>query len=476
MKKPPVVAILGHIDHGKTSLLSKIRAQDLTKKESGGITQHIGAYQVKHQGQMMTFIDTPGHVAFAKMRARGAQATDLVVLVIAANDGIMPQTKESLAHIRAAKTPFIVAINKVDLTATGSQKVKEQLQKEGILVEDLGGDVVAIEVSAKTGQGINELLELILLSVEMQEKKVDPAAWLKAVVIESTLDHCRGPVASLLVQDGTLRLGDELKSGKIEGKVKAIFNEDGQKITAAGPSQPAEILGFKEVPPVGSLVRKALDPVMLQDRFSSADEDQLPPDQPAVEKKLRIILKADVQGTLEAISSSLPAEVEVIAGSVGSVTESDVLLAETTKAIIFSFRTKVPTSVAKLAKTEAVKIKNFNLIYELLAEIKTIMVEPERAEEILGRAEILAEFQYNQTKVAGCRLKEGKIRKSDLVRLQRGKVIVAETRIKSMKYKKEDIELAEEGQEFGIIFKSELDFQAGDSVLSVMFPRNESKP
>lgn len=475
MKKPPVVAILGHIDHGKTSLLSKIREQDLTKKESGGITQHIGAYQIKHQGQKITFIDTPGHVAFSRMRARGAQVTDLVVLVIAADDGIMPQTRESLEHIRAAKTPFLVAINKVDLAAANPQKVKEQLQKEGILVEDLAGDVVSIEVSAKTGQGIPELLELIILSAEMQEKKVDPGASLKAVVIESSLDSRRGPVASLLVQDGTLRLGDGLRAGQVKGKVKAMFNENNQKITAAGPSQPVEVLGFKEIPTVGSLVSKATGPAAVSEGVFPVNKDQLRPDQPLTEKKLKIILKADVQGTLEAVQSSLPAEIEIISQSVGSVTESDVLLAAATVAEIFGFRIKVPVSVAKLAQTEGVKIRNFSIIYELLDEIKKRLIEPEISEEILGRAEILAEFEYHQARVAGCRLKEGKIRKSDLVRLRRGKETIGETRIKSMKYKKDDIDLAKEGQECGLIFKTNLDFQVGDSVLSVVFQKNESK-
>lgn len=467
MKKPPVVAILGHIDHGKTSLLSRIREQDLAKKESGGITQHIGAYQIKHQSQVITFIDTPGHVAFSKMRARGVRVTDLVVLVIAADDGVMPQTKESLEHIRAAKTSYLVAINKVDLPQANPQKVKEQLQKEGVLVEDLGGDIVCVEVSAKTGQGIKELLELILLSSEMQEFKVDPRAGLEAVIIESSLDHRRGPMATLLIQNGTLKIGDQLWAGEVVAKVKAMFDENNQKINQAGPSKPVEVLGFKTVPSVGHLVVKA-----GEQKVVSQTQEKPKTDQSLAEKKLKIILKTDTQGTLEAIEGVLPPEVEVISRSVGLVNESDVLLAATTGAEIFAFRVKALTGVVKLAKTETVKIKIFEIIYKLLDEIKKRVIGAEKAEEILGQAEILAEFEFNKERVAGCRIKEGRIHKNDQIRVQRGKEIIGETRIKSMRRKKEDISLAQEGEEFGLIFKPRLDFQAGDRVIS---HRDESK-
>jgi len=464
MKKPPIVAVLGHIDHGKTSLLSKIREQDLTKKEFGGITQHIGAYQVKHKGKPITFIDTPGHAAFSKMRSRGAQVTDLVVLVVAANDGVMPQTKESLEHIRAAKTPFLVAINKIDLSQANPQKVKEQLQKEGILVEGLGGDIVCVEVSAKTGKGIDELLELILLSAEMQELKANPKGELKAVIIESFLDRRRGPLATVLVQNGTLRLGEKIKTKETWGKAKAMFDENSQNLTEAGPSQPVKVLGFKKVPLVGSIIVRSAEksgfkvPTQLTQPVVSDTGEE--------EKKIKIILKSDVYGTLEAIKGSLTPEVRIISQGVGDVNESDIFLAATTKSEIIAFNVKIPADTVKLAKTEKVKTSLFNVIYELLEAIEKKVSQPEEKEIILGRAEILAEFKFNNERVAGCRVTEGRISKSDKIRLQRGERVVGECRFKSMRYKKEDINIAQKDEEFGAVFKSSLDFQVGDIVIS----------
>lgn len=484
MRKPPVVTVMGHIDHGKTTLLDKIRKTHLVDKEFGGITQHIGAYQIEHQDKQITFIDTPGHVAFSKMRARGAEVTDLVVLVIAADDGVMPQTKESLKHVRSAKVPFLVAINKMDLPQANPKMVKEQLQKEGVLVEDLGGDVVCVEISAKTGKGIDELLEMILLSAEMEELKADPNGPLEAVIIESKLDSRRGPLSTVLVKSGTLRIGEEIRVEDSLGKVKAMFNENGKRVKVAGPSKPVEVLGFKEVPKVGSaVVRMDGEPVTAISKksraASKAKKEQkrefFASSEDFASSRLKIVLKSDVQGTLEAIVGNLPGEVQVIFQAVGDVNESNVLLAATTGAEIIGFNVRVPSVVAKLAKTEKVGIKSYNVIYELLDDIKKQVTKPEISEEILGEAEIIAEFEIKKERIAGCRVKKGKIGKTDKLRLKRGEEIIGDLKIKSMKRKKEDITEAKTGTEFGAVFISPLDFKISDVIIAHK-KKNESKP
>ena len=464
---------MGHIDHGKTTLLDKIRKTHLVDKEFGGITQHIGAYQIEHQDKQITFIDTPGHVAFSKMRARGAEVTDLVVLVIAADDGVMPQTKESLKHVRSAKVPFLVAINKMDLPQANPKMVKEQLQKEGVLVEGLGGDVVCVEISAKTGKGIDELLEMILLSAEMEELKADPNGPLEAVIIESKLDSRRGPLSTVLVKSGTLRIGEEIRVEDSLGKVKAMFNENGKRVKVAGPSKPVEVLGFKEVPKVGSaVVRMDGKPAITEGTEVRKKTVDITED---TEKKLKIVLKSDVQGTLEAIVGNLPGEVQVIFQAVGDVNESDVLLAATTGAEIIGFNVRITSAIKKLAKTEKVKTKSYNVIYELLDDIKKQVTKPEISEEILGEAEIIAEFEIKKERIAGCRVKKGKIGKTDKLRLKRGEEIIGDLKIKSMKRKKEDITEAKTGTEFGAVFISPLDFKIGDVIIAHK-KKNESKP
>lgn len=465
----PVVAVLGHIDHGKTTLLSKIRKRDLTKKEFGGITQHIGAYQIEHQGKQITFIDTPGHVAFSKMRARGAEVTDLVVLVVAADDGVMPQTRESLEHIKAAKVPFLVAINKMDLPQSNSKMVKEQLQKEEVLVEELGGDVVCVEISAKTGKGIDELLDLILLLSEMEELRADPNGPLEAVVIESKLDARRGPLATVLVKNGSLRIGDEIRTEDFLGKVKAMFDENGERVRIARPSQPVEVLGFKEVPPIGSKVLKAGAEVGPKKAIAKRGVES----KIATEKgQFKIILKSDVQGTLEAVIGSLPGEVQVIFQGVGDINESDVLLAATTRANIIGFNVRTPSAVAKLAETEKVRVRLYRVIYELLDDLKKWLEEPKVIKEVLGEGEIIAEFEIKGKRIAGCRVKKGKISKSDKLHLKRGKEILGEIKIKSMKHRKEEITEAVVGEEFGAVFTPSLDFKIGDGIISY---KNESE-
>jgi len=464
--RPAVVTVMGHIDHGKTTLLSKIREQDLTRKEFGGITQHIGAYQIKHQGKQITFIDTPGHVAFSKMRARGTEVTDLVVLVVDATAGVMPQTRESLEHIKSAKVPLLVAINKMDLPQANPKKVKEQLQKEGIIVEELGGDVVCVEISAKTGKGINDLLDLILLMSEMEELKADPNGPLEAMIIESKLDSRRGPLATVLIKNGTLRIGDGIKAENFVGKVKAMFDENGIRVEIAGPSQPVEVLGFKELPKVGSLVRGMEGKPDLPAATESTKERKDIEILEKTERKLKIILKSDVWGTLEAIVGSLPQGIQVVSQEVGDINESDVLLAATTSAQILGFNVRIPSAVAKLASTERVKIKSYNIIYELLDDIKKQVSKPRVVEEILGEAEIIAEFEMKREKIAGCRGKEGRVAKNDKIHLKRGETILGDLRIKSMKKRKEDIAEARKGEEFGAVFTPSLDFKIGDVIIA----------
>lgn len=386
--RSPIVTVMGHVDHGKTSLLDAIRKTNITAEEHGGITQHIGAYQISFKGKKITFIDTPGHVAFGKMRSRGAQVTDLVVLVIAANDGVKPQTKESLQHIKRAGVPFLVAINKIDLAGASSEMVKNQLAEESILVEGYGGDIVCVEVSAKQKKGLDEFLEMILLLNQMKPLEANPDGQLKAVIIESRLDAKQGPLATLLIKNGTLRIGDYLTAENIRGKVKAIRDEKGKKLSQAEPSKPVEILGFKQIPPVGSQVKrvkpdgkkatlKALKKTETTEKKNSQPEADRPLDEVSSEKlsdlsvtKIKIILKADTLGTLEAIQASLPTEVEVIFAGVGAVSESDVLLAIPTKSSIFAFNTKVPLKTVKLAKIERIKIKTYKIIYELLENLE----------------------------------------------------------------------------------------------------------
>jgi len=468
-KRPPIVTVMGHIDHGKTTLLDKIRQTNLAQKEQGGITQHIGAYQIEFQGEKITFIDTPGHVAFAKMRARGAKITDLVVLVIAADDGVMPQTRESLEHIKAAQVPFLVAINKMDLPGANSQKVKEQLKKEGVLLEGLGGDIVWVEISAKTGKGINELLEMILLLAEMEELKADPQAPFQGVVIESSLSKQKGPLASIIVKNGSLKLGDEIKTAECSAKVKAMFDENGHLVRLAEPSKPVEVLGFKKVPQVGSLVVSAEEELLTTEkRLPSEDKKS----QEEKEKKLKLIFKSDTQGTLEAILSNLPQQVNVVLADVGDVNESDIFLAETTQAAIIAFNVKISGAIKKLAKREGVKIFSYTVIYDLLDKIKNQLIKEEKPEEILGEAEILAEFQIKGERIAGCRVKKGEINKRDSLYLKRGEKVIGKTKIKSMQTKKETVDQVREGQEFGIVFTPALDFKIGDVIIAYRIKNN----
>lgn len=467
-RRPPVVAVLGHVDHGKTTLLSAIKEQDLLSKESGGITQHIGAYQATFKGKKITFIDTPGHKAFTAMRSRGAKVTDIVVLVVAADDGVMPQTKESLKHIKTAKVPFLVAINKIDLSTAMVDRVKRQLAEAGVALEGYGGKVVSVEVSAKEKKGITELLEMILLIAEMADLKADAEGDLQAVVIESFLDSFRGPMATLLVKNGTLKTKDEIWAENIFCKVKAMFDEKGKRVRVALPSQPVEVLGFKSVPSVGSVITPGPQKKLEKKKKTTEVLEE--------GKKLKIVLKADTLGTLEAIKSNLSEEVELVESGVGDVSESDVLMASSVGAVIINFRTKIYRKVKELAALEKVKIKDYQVIYHLLEDLEKEvlhLLEPTIDEEVQGEAEVIAEFKIKGDHIAGCRVLKGRIDKTDPVHLKRKGKIMGTTKIKSFQKEKQDIKKAKTGDEVGIVFSPPLDFKLQDMIVS--FRKQESR-
>jgi translation initiation factor IF-2 len=473
--RPPIVTVMGHIDHGKTTLLDKIRKTHLQEKETGGITQHLGAYKItftphgeKQKPREITFIDTPGHAAFAKMRARGVQVTDIVVLVIDAKEGVKDQTKESLKYIKEAKVPFLIALNKIDLPESNQDKVYSQLAENQILVEQYGGDIVAVPVSAKTGQGIDNLLEMILLLAEINEIKADPQGELEAVILESHLDKNRGPTATVLVKKGTLKEGDFIKVEREIAKIKAMFNETRQRIKSAPPSTPAEVLGFKTLPSIGSRL-------IYQTSVSSSSSQLTKEGSPSPKKilqeqqGLKIILKADTAGTLEAIVSNFSEEVIIIHQGVGEITESDVLLALSTGSHLIAFNVKTTASAKKLAQTEKVEIKTYKLIYELLEDIQEKILkilEPTIDEEILGEAKILKIFEIKKHKIAGAKTIKGEIKINDNVHLKRDDKLISDSKIVSLRKGTEDIKTAKAGEEFGAAFSPPLDFQENDGIIS----------
>lgn len=464
LPRPPIVAVLGHVDHGKTSLLDKIRKTRVAEKEPGGITQTIGASQVDFKGKKITFVDTPGHAAFSEMRARGAQVTDMAILVVAANDGVMPQTIESIEHIRAAKIPFLVAVNKIDLPGVEVEKVKAQLADNGVKVEGYGGDIVAMPVSAKTGQGIEELLEMILLLAEMEGIKADPAGELEAVVIESKKDN-RGPIGTVIVKNGTLRIGEKIAAEHVSAKVRGLMDEKGKPIKEAEPGRPVEILGFEEAPPVGAKVIRVGEISPSQPVPPAAGPEKIKTE----ENKLNLILKADSLGTLGAIKGSLGEEVLLVHAGIGDITESDIFLAKTTRAEVIGFRVKISPPLKRLAEEEKVIVKTEKIIYELLdylAERVLKILEPTIDREIMTRARVIAEFNREEKRIAGCLMMEGKIRKGNKVHLERGGKIVGEARITTMKHQKENISETRPGMEFGAVFAPPLDFKTGDMLIS----------
>ncbi len=481
--RPPIVTIMGHVDHGKTSLLDYIRKAHVVDREAGGITQHIGAYQIEFKGKKITFIDTPGHAAFNKMRARGARVTDLIILVVAANDGVKPQTQEAIRHIKEAQVPVIVAINKIDLPNVYPDMTKAQLAENDILVTGFGGDIEVAEVSAKTGQGVDALLDLILVTAELHDYKADPAADLRAVVIESTKDTQRGPLTTVIVQEGTLKLRQDIvaptEAGeevpKIEGRIRQLIDENGKPLKEVRPGSPAEIIGFTTVPPVGAFIfEKGKVPAELPATVNQPAKTEVAADQFAAlfdqKPKLKLIIKTDVQGTLEAIEQNLDSEsTELLRSGVGEITEDDVDYAETTGATIFVFHTKVPKNIEEKARNAGVKIKNYDIIYQLLEDLQKQMlklIEPTIDEIVLGEAEVLQIFDMKGERIAGCRMISGEMKKTDLLHLKRGEQIISNPEIKSVMHGKEQIDSVKAKNEFGVTFKKKKeDFQVGDRLV-----------
>lgn len=469
---PPVVAVLGHVDHGKTTLLDAIRKTDIASKEHGGITQKIGASKIEfiHEGEkrQITFIDTPGHEAFSKMRGRGLQAADIGLLVVSSVDGVMPQTKESINLLKNTKIPFIAVLTKSDLPNKNTEKVKQQLLKEDVELEGAGGDVPLIEVSAKvasdaakTNRNIKELLELILLLFELKEKKPSEDAEFQAIVIESKLDSKKGPVTTIVIKNGTLKLRDEIYSEGKTLRVKLITNDKGERLKKAFPGDAVEILGFEKVPSVGSTVTK---------RALDFPTHPIPSSLQRLEKKttLSVVLCADTLGSLEAIVSVFPKEIKVVLQKTGDITPSDILFAKSANAIVLGFNVKINTETLRLASQEKVLMKNYNLIYELIDEIKDVVrgKELELEEKIFGTAKVLASFPYEKTKVLGITVLEGRVAKGDNVRLMRKDKVIGESKITSLRIGKNPVSKVEKGHEAGVTLSPFLDFDLGDMLIS----------
>jgi translation initiation factor IF-2 len=483
--RPAVVTIMGHVDHGKTRLLDAIRETNVMASEAGGITQHIGAYQVEVGGHKVTFLDTPGHEAFTAMRARGAQVTDIVILVVAADDGVMPQTLEAIDHARAAGVPIVVAINKIDKPTANPDSVKQQLADAGLLIEEWGGDVVCAPISAKEKTGIAELLENLLLVAEMEEIRADPSRPAVGVVIEAKMDKTKGPLATVLVQEGTLRVGDTLVVGTTWGRVKAMFSDLGKHLRKAEPATPVEILGLGSVPQVGDTMNVVTSESQAQKLIQKRQEekqksgavnlsnlyDQISAGQV---KELNIILRADVQGSIEPIRSSLQqlstdeVQVRVIHSGTGNVTESDVMLAVASKGIIIGFGVGSQTGARRLAGREGVSIRSYKVIYDLVNDVSSAlkgMLEPTYVEVIEGQAEVRNVFSLGkQQKVAGAYVTEGKITRGGSARLRRGEELVCESTVSSLKRFKDNVKEVAAGYECGVGLKDCNDLQVGDTL------------
>jgi len=487
--RPPVVTIMGHVDHGKTTLLDSIRKTRVTVTEAGGITQHIGAYQIVYNDNRITFLDTPGHEAFTAMRSRGAKVTDIAILVVAANDGVMPQTVEAINHAKAAGVPIIIAINKVDLPAANPDRVKQELTEHGLVVEEWGGDTIAVEVSALQGEGIDELLDMILLVAEMEDLKADPERPARGTVIEAQLDRGRGPVATVLISSGTLRVGDAFVVGNECGKVRALVNDQGQNVQEAGPAMPVEVLGIDGVPEAGdpfvvvqdeqtarqvaSLQQKKQrerdlsrsSRVSLDDLFQRIQEGEV--------KELNLVVKADVHGSAEAVRASLEklstdeVKVNIIHQAVGAVSESDVLLAAASNAVIIGFNVRPEPNARRAAERDGVDIRVYRIIYNLLDDVEAAMVgllDPEYKEQVLGRAEVRQTFKVPGAVVAGCYVQEGKIVRSAQIRLLRDNVIIHEGQISSLRRFKDDVREVAQGYECGIGIERYNDVKEGDVI------------
>ena len=488
--RPPVVTVMGHVDHGKTSLLDRIRKANVQAGEAGGITQHIGAYQVTLNGNTITFLDTPGHAAFTAMRARGAEATDIAVLVVAADDGIMPQTVEAINHAKAANVPIIVAVNKIDKPESNIERVKTQLADNGLLPEEWGGDAILCPVSAKTGEGIENLLENINLVAEIKDLKANPNRKAKGVVIEAKLDQSKGPIATILVQNGTLKISDSVIIGLCTGKIRAMVDDKGRRVTTAGPSTPVSIMGLDEVPNAGDILYavdqekliksvaeerknkerenmiKASSKVTLDDVFNKIAEGEM--------KVLNMIVKADVQGSVEAVKQSMEklsndqVRVNVIHSAAGAIKESDIMLAESSNAIIIGFNVRPDSNAKQIAERSGVDIKLYRVIYEAIEDVEKAlkgMLAPKFTEVYMGKAEVREVFKISGVgQVAGCYVTEGKIIRSGKLRIYRDDVMICEGNVNQLKRFKDDVKEVAQGYECGISIERFNDIKVGDFI------------
>jgi translation initiation factor IF-2 len=486
--RPPVVTILGHVDHGKTTLLDAIRETNVAEGEVGGITQHIGAYQAEHNGHLITFLDTPGHAAFTAMRARGAQGADIVILVVAADDGVMPQTKEAIAHAKAAKVPIIVAMNKIDKSNADPGRVRQQLAEVGLVPDDWDGDTIVVPLSAKKREGLEDLLEAIVLVADNMDIHANPNGEVIGTVIEAELDRTKGSLATLLVQNGTLEVGNVVVVGKAYGKLKALFDFRGRRIRKAGPSTPVSVMGLNEVPEAGDLFqvvasereaktivseKNKLKEIGTSGKIAQITLEQLFDQYKAgVVPELRLIVKADVQGSLEPLISSLKdlcteeLQVNILYAETGNVTENDVMLAAASKAVIVGFSVQADVSARRLAEKEGVSIRLYEIIYRMIEDIEKAlngMLEPVDKETVLGHAEVRKVFRISKVgNIAGCYIVDGEIRRNARAKVLRNGEIVAVGEISSIKHLQEDVRELRQGFECGIALRNFSDFNEGD--------------
>jgi translation initiation factor IF-2 len=486
--RPPVVTILGHVDHGKTTLLDAIRNTHVVDGEAGGITQHIGAYQTELNGRLITFLDTPGHAAFTSMRARGAQGADIVVLVIAADDGVMPQTREAIAHAKAAKVPIIVAMNKIDKANSDPERVKQQLAEAGLVPDDWDGDTLVVPISAKKKQGLEDLLEAILLIADNMDIRANPKGQVIGTVIEAAIDRTKGVLATLLVQNGTLEVGDPVVVGKAHGRLRAMFDYRGRNIRRAGPSTPVSVMGLNDVPQAGDLFQKVdsdrvaraivLERIQAQQQKNVVKksavtlEELFEQVQAGDVRELRLIVKADVQGSLEPLVSSInelsssEIGINILHAETGNIGKNDVMLASASKAIIVGFNVQIDATDRRLAEAEGVSIRMYDIIYRLTEDIEKAlkgMLEPEEKEVVIGHAEVRATFRISKIgMVAGCRVTDGEIRRNSNIRVMRRGEPVYTGHISSLKHLQDDVREVRTGFECGISLKNFDAFEVGD--------------
>ena len=487
--RPPVVTILGHVDHGKTTLLDAIRHTEVAAGEAGGITPHIGAYQVEHNGKLITFLDTPGHAAFTAMRARGAQGADIVILVVAADDGVMPQTREAISHARAARVPIIVALNKIDKPSANPDFVKRQLAENELVPDEWGGNTMVVPVSAKQRTGLEDLLEAIILVTESLDIQANPKGKVIGTVIEAQIEKAKGVMATLLVQNGTLSMGDAIVAGQAWGRIRAMFDFRGKKLQKAGPSTPVQVMGLCDVPSAGDLFQvypsekearlvveqekaqlrqdKAAAPkATLEELFQKVEAGEL--------QELRLVLKADVQGSLEPIIQTLKdiketrININILHAEAGNITESDVMLAVASKAIVIGFNVQADVSARRLAESEGISIRLYEIIYRLTEDVEKAlkgMLEPVSKEVIIGKAEVLSVFRITKVgNIAGCKVTQGEIRRNAQVRLLRKGETIYEGELSSLKHEKEDVREVRQGFECGMAFKGSHDIEEGDVI------------